>query len=278
MQQKFLPILTFILFVSTCALTYILFFPTSAPQTQQPSTNSAQGTEAAATPVLINPDKAATANISQAEIRRLRDVENQQKELELLLERISSDLKEATSSKDILAQLLLGRTVLRDFEKRFLSSIIFRKSGGFLNYFRQKTQAYLKDGVIRIDPAGIKKKEMARFRKELASWLLVRSEKEIESSARFMSFFFAETLYEIPLTMLASRMTPELEEINFDTPVSVKNVLTTPSRNSNGEMNESAPTILKKYTIPQQFFFRRGAKITRKTVVFLKAYLSYTDL
>ena len=94
----------------------------------------------------------------------------------------------------------------------------------------------------------------------------------------FLSFFFAETLYDIPMTMLSSRMTPELEEINFGTPVLLENVLTTPSRDGNGEMNEKKPTIVSKYSMAQQFFFRRGPKISEKAVVFLKAYLSYTDL
>ena len=93
-----------------------------------------------------------------------------------------------------------------------------------------------------------------------------------------MSFFYAETLYDIPMTMLASRLTPELEEINFSTPVLLQKVLTTASRDVNGEMNEKRPTDVAEYSMAQQFFFRRGPKISAKAVVFLKAYLSYTDL
>ena len=70
----------------------------------------------------------------------------------------------------------------------------------------------------------------------------------------------------------------ELEEIDFSTPVLLENVLTTPSRDANGEMNEKKPTTVTKYSIAQQFFFRRGPKISGKAVVFLKAYLGYTDL
>jgi hypothetical protein len=107
---------------------------------------------------------------------------------------------------------------------------------------------------------------------------MLRTNEEIEAVARFLSFFFAETLYDIPMTMLASRMTPELEEIDFSTPVLLDNVLTTPSRDANGEMNEKKPTTVTKYSMAQQFFFRRGPKIAERAVVFLKAYLSYTDL
>ncbi len=43
-------------------------------------------------------------------------------------------------------------------------------------------------------------------------------------------------------------------------------------------MNEKKPTTVTKYSMAQQFFFRRGPKISEKAVVFLKAYLSHTDL
>ena len=216
--------------------------------------------------------------ISEEEIQRLLDIENEQKELILLFERVSADLKDANDSKQILNQLLLGRSTLRDFGKRFINFRLFKKSGGFLTYFRKKTKTYLSDGKLGIDFSGIKKKDLANFRKEITSWVVSRSNEEIEAMARFLSFFFAETLYDIPLTMLASRMTPELEEINFGTPVLIQEVPTTPSRDSNGEMNEKKPTTVEKYSMAQQFFFRRGPKISEKVVVFLKAYLSYTDL
>ena len=74
------------------------------------------------------------------------------------------------------------------------------------------------------------------------------------------------------------KITIMLEEINFETPVLLQEVLTTPSRDANGEMNEKKPTVVEKYSMAQQFFFRRGPKISEKAVVFLKAYLSYTDL
>ena len=143
---------------------------------------------------------------------------------------------------------------------------------------RQKTKEYLGVGKLGVDISGINKKDLAQFRKDFTTWLVSRSNEEIEAIARFLSFFFAETLYDIPMTMFASRMTPELEEINFETPVLMQEVLTTPSRDSNGEMNEKKPTTVEKYSMAQQFFFRRGPKISEKAVVFLKAYLSYTDL
>jgi len=271
--QKLYPLLTLVFFLATCVLLYLQYF--SAPEIS-PIPKTAE-IELKITPQ--SPEIAVEKpKITDEEIQRLLDVENEQKELILLFERVSADLKDASSSKKVLAQLMLGRSTLRDFGKRFLNYKLFRKSGGFLRYMRLKTKAYLSDGQLGVNPSGIKQKDLAKFRKEITSWLMLRNNEEIEAVARFLSFFFAETLYDIPMTMLASRMTPELEEIDFSTPVLLEKVLTTPSRDANGEMNEKKPTTVTKYSTAQQFFFRRGPKISGKAVVFLKAYLSYTDL
>ena len=271
--QKLYPLLTLVFFLATCVLLYLQYI--SAPEIS-PIPKTAE-IELKITPQ--SPEIAVEKpKITDEEIQRLLDVENEQKELILLFERVSADLKDASSSKKVLAQLMLGRSTLRDFGKRFLNYKLFRKSGGFLRYMRLKTKAYLSDGQLGVNPSGIKQKDLAKFRKEITSWLMLRNNEEIEAVARFLSFFFAETLYDIPMTMLASRMTPELEEIDFSTPVLLENVLTTPSRDANGEMNEKKPTTVTKYSTAQQFFFRRGPKISGKAVVFLKAYLSYTDL
>jgi len=259
--QKLFPLLTVVFFLSTCILLYLLYF--SVPQTL-PISQSAQIKITVPEQTVISPEK---PQISEEEIQRLLDIENEQKELVLLFERVSADLKEATGSKQILNQLSLGRFILRDFEKRFLNNKLFRKAGGFLSFMREKTKSYLSSGKLAVNPAGIKKKDLLNFRRELTSWLLTRSNEEIEAVARFLSFFYAETLYDIPMTMLASRLTPELEEINFSTPVLLQKVLTTASRDVNGEMNEKKPTAVAEYSMAQQFFFRRGPKISAKAVV-----------
>ena len=271
--HKLFKLLTLLFFLSTCYLVYLLYI---SPEKNLPSP---QNTKLEVN-VFPGPAKQTPSNtqISEKELQRLLDVENEQKELMLLFERVSADLKDTKRSKQTLDQLLLGRTVLSDFGKSFLNHKLFRKSGGFLNYMRKKTNTYLSDGKLIINPAGIKKKDVNIFRKEMTSWLLARKDKEIEAVARFLSFFFAETLYDIPMTMLASRMTPELEEIDYSSPVLLKKVLTTASRDPNGEMNEKDLASVEKYTMAQQFFFRRGPKITKKAVVFFKAYLSYTDI
>jgi hypothetical protein len=271
--QKLYPLLALVFFLATCVLLYQQYFSTPE-KPPLPKTAEIELKVVPESPEVV----VEKAKITDEEIQRLLDVENEQKELILLFERVSADLKDASASKKVLAQLMLGRSTLRDFGKRFLNYKLFRKSGGFLRYMRQKTKAYLSDGQLGVNPSGIKQKDLAKFRKEITSWLMLRNDEEIEAVARFLSFFFAETLYDIPMTMLASRMTPELEEIDFSTPVLLENVLTTPSRDANGEMNEKKPTAVTKYSMAQQFFFRRGPKISEKAVVFLKAYLSYTDL
>jgi len=270
---KLFQLLTVVFFISTCFLVYLLYISPannlSVPQSANLEVSVVSG------PVEKKPEE---TKISEEEIQRLLDVENEKKELILLFERVSADLKDTKRSKQIMDQLLLGRSILSDFGKSFLNHKIFRKSGGFLSYMRKKIKTYLTDGKLIVNPLGIKKKDIDVFQKEMTSWLLARKDIEIEAVARFLSFFFAETLYDIPMTMLASRMTPELEDIDYSSPVLLKKVLTTASRDSNGEMNEKDPAVIEKYTMSQQFFFRRGPQITGKAIVFFKAYLSYTDI
>ena len=270
---KLFQLLTVVFFISTCFLVYLLYISPVNNLSVPQSTNVEVSVISAPAET-----KSEETKISEEEIQRLLDVENEKKELILLFERVSADLKDTKRSKQILDQLLLGRSILSDFGKSFLNHKLFRKSGGFLSYMRKKTKTYLSDGKLIINPVGIKKKDIDIFRKEMTSWLLARKDTEIEAVARFLSFFFAETLYDIPMTMLASRMTPELEDIDYSSPVLLKKVLTTASRDSNGEMNEKDPAVIEKYTMSQQFFFRRGPQITGKAIVFFKAYLSYTDI
>ena len=270
---KLFQLLTVVFFISTCFLVYLLYI-SPVNNLSVPQSNNVEVSVVSAPAE----KKSEQTKISEEEIQRLLDVENEKKELILLFERVSADLKDTKRSKQILDQLLLGRSILSDFGKSFLNHKIFRKSGGFLSYMRKKIKNYLTDGKLIINPLGIKKKDIDIFRKEMTSWLLARKDTEIEAVARFLSFFFAETLYDIPMTMLASRMTPELEDIDYSSPVLLKKVLTTASRDSNGEMNEKDPAVIEKYTMSQQFFFRRGPQITGKAIVFFKAYLSYTDI
>ena len=120
-----------------------------------------------------------------------------------------------------------GRAMLRDFEKRFLNSQMFREEGGFLGFLRNKSEAYLNRGELKLKSRTMKDEEWSQLHQELTQWLLEQNDENIEGAAQFMGFFFAETLYEIPLTLLASRLVPELEGIDFETPVMIGKTLTT---------------------------------------------------
>ncbi|GIT73946.1 MAG: hypothetical protein Ct9H300mP28_37600 [Pseudomonadota bacterium] len=155
---KLFQLLTVVFFLSTCYLVYLFYI---SPEKNLPTPQTAKMEVS----VVPGPAEQPPANpqISEEEIQRLLDVENEQKELILLFERVSADLKDTKRSKQILDQLLLGRSILSDFGKSFLNHKLFRKAGGFLSYMRKKTKTYLSDGKLVINPAGIKKKDLDIF-------------------------------------------------------------------------------------------------------------------
>ena len=265
--------LTLVFFLSTSWLLYERnLAPPTPDKTEITATLSSpevEPTESSSTPAL--------AEEEQAELQRLRDLENEHKELKLLNERLSAELKIASKSKESLERMEAGRAMLRDFEKRFLNSQMFREEGGFLSFLRNKSEAYLNRGELKLKSRTMKDEEWRQLHQELTQWLLEQNDENIEGAAQFMAFFFAETLYEIPLTLLASRLVPELEGIDFETPVMIGKTLTTPQRDTNGEIIVSEPAHLDQYTMSQQFYYRRGPKITGKTSIFLKAFLNYSD-
>ena len=271
-SRNIFPILSLILLITTLVFAFLDF--SGQPDRLQTRT----GAPAPATSNGEAPSPPASTTSSNADAARVQELENEQKELKLLLERLSAELKVAQDSKGILDQLLLGRQVLRDFEKRFLSHPFFQKQGGFLGYFRKQTQTYLSQQEISIRAPGVSDEELATFRKNLTTWTIGRSDAEIQGVARYTAFFFAESLYAIPMNLLASRLVPELEAIDFNTQVLVQNVKTVAIRDANGELGEKGQVELERYNLAQQFFFRRGPKITGRVVLFLKSYLSYSDL
>ena len=107
---KLFQLLTVVFFISTCFLVYLLYIS---------PVNNLPGPQTAKVEVSVVPGPAeqppANAQISEEEIQRLLDVENEQKELILLFERVSADLKDTKRSKQILDQLLLGRSILSNF-------------------------------------------------------------------------------------------------------------------------------------------------------------------
>ena len=111
---KLFQLLTVVFFISTCFLVYLLYIS---------PVNNLPGTQTATVEVSVVPGPAeqlpANEQISEEEIQRLLDVENEQKELVLLFERVSADLKNTKRSKQILDQLLLGRSRCSELGKSF---------------------------------------------------------------------------------------------------------------------------------------------------------------
>ena len=124
--QKLYPLLTVVFFLSTCILLYLLYF--SVPQTL-PISQSAQIEITVPEQTVISPEN---PQISEEEIQRLMDIENEQKELVLLFERVSADLKIATVSKQILTQLKLpirhSQRILQIMEVQCIIIILMMES------------------------------------------------------------------------------------------------------------------------------------------------------
>jgi len=114
-------VLALVFFLSTSWLLYERnLAPPTPDKTEITATLSSpevEPAESSSTPAL--------AEEEQAELQRLRDLDNEHKELKLLNERLSAELKIASKSKESLEQMEAGRAMLRDFEKRFLNSRCF---------------------------------------------------------------------------------------------------------------------------------------------------------
>ena len=97
---KLFQLLTLAFLLSTCYLVYLLYIsPTKSlrsPHIAKMEVNVVPGP---------SDQKTTNAKISEEELQRLLDVENEKKELILLFERVSADLKDTKRSKQILDQL-----------------------------------------------------------------------------------------------------------------------------------------------------------------------------
>ncbi|MGA1600220.1 MAG: hypothetical protein ACO4AU_14310 [bacterium] len=273
-SRNLFPIVSLVLLITTLVFAFLYFThpepsPTqiSVPVTRTTSTSSTSSSQ---------PPPPPPQNLGEAQ-QRLLELENEKRETTLLLERLSAELKLTQESKTILDQLLLGRRVLRDFEKRFVSQPFFQQQGGFLQYFRAQTQRYLSQQEIVIDGGKLEAQELKAFKQDLATWVITLSDEEIRGVARYTAFFFAESLYAIPMNLLASRLVPDLASMDFNAEIQVQGKGKIATRNTYGELDENGRVELKRYNPAQQFFFRRGPKVTDRVILFLQSYLSYSD-
>ena len=102
---KLFPVLTLVFFLSTSWLLYERnLVPPNPDKTKITATLSSpevESKESTSTPAL--------AEEEQAELQRLRDLENEHKELKLLNERLSAELKISSKSKESLERMRNGK-------------------------------------------------------------------------------------------------------------------------------------------------------------------------
>ena len=138
---RIFPVLTIVFFVSTIWLLYQKF--------QNPPTISSSEDNVSLSPnttiTNLNTGDSLLFKKDLDELKRLQELENEHKELKLLLERVSTELKIANKSKEALQSMEIGRVMLLDFEKRFLNSQMFREQGGFLAFLLEIILKVLKD-------------------------------------------------------------------------------------------------------------------------------------
>ena len=148
----------------------------------------------------------------------LRDLENEHKELKLLNERLSAELKIASKSKEPGTDG--SRTGhARDFEKRFLNSQSFVRRR-VLSFLRNKSEAYLNRGELKLKSRTMKDEEWRQLHQELTQWLLEQNDENIEGASQFMILLQKHSMKF--LTLFASRLVPELEG-RCGTPVRLEN-------------------------------------------------------
>ena len=163
------PVLTVVFFVSTI---WLLYQKSQNP----PPVSSSESTVSLSPNTDETKENTGDSLLSQKdldELKRLQDLENEHKELKLLLERVSTELKIANKSKEALQSMETGRVMLRDFEKRFLNSQMFREQGGFLAFLRNKSEAYLNRGEFHLKARTMKEEEWRQLHQKLIQWLYI---------------------------------------------------------------------------------------------------------
>ena len=197
--------------------------------------------------------------------------ETLQKENEVLLTTIEAlEINQAKSE-----QLKIGREVMSDFAARFFKYETVLNNQSFFQFFNKLVLDYIENRAITVREMKTSDPLFKRIHQEFVAWVIALEEEEIQALAFFVGFDVIEHLYHLPLTLLASGLSSEIEVIDFQLPVLVSGAETPPIRDENGELTMKKRAHLDGYTSAQQFLYRRGPKFTAKVMVFLQAYLAY---
>ncbi len=188
---------------------------------------------------------------------------------------LSTSLEKMQVHQDQFDRVKLGREVLRDFTNRFFKYETVLNQSSFFHFFTHLVLDYIENRAISVKGMKISDPLFRKLHSEFVAWVLAQEDKKIQALADFVGFYLIERLYQLPLTLLASGLSTEIEVIDFNMPVFAENAELAPIRNANGELKMNKLVHLDNYTSAQQFFYRRGPKFSTKVMVFLQAYLAF---
>ncbi|MBF0279303.1 MAG: hypothetical protein HQM13_16020 [SAR324 cluster bacterium] len=194
-----------------------------------------------------------------------------QKENDALIESIS----ELESQQAKSEQLKVGRAVLSDFANRLFKYETVLNNKSFFQFFNKLVLDYIENRAISVKEMNISDPLFRKLHQDFVDWVVGQEDQKMQALARFVGFYVIEHLYHLPLTLLASGLSSEIEVIDFNLPVFVLDQETTPRRDQNGELKMEKRAHLEGYTSAQQFMYRRGPLFSAKVMVFLQTYLEY---
>ncbi|MBF0286309.1 MAG: hypothetical protein HQM14_00710 [SAR324 cluster bacterium] len=218
----------------------------------------------------------STAQISSEEVAdRLSEALQAQEILQSQNEVLSTSLEKMQIHQDQFDQVKLGRDVLLDFTNRFFKYEVVLNQSSFFHFFSQLVLDYIENRAISVKGMKVSDPLFRKLHNEFVGWVLAQEDEKIQALADFVGFYLIERLYQMPLTLMASGLSTEIEVIDFDAPVFVENVDIAPIRDERGELKMNKSVHLDNYTSAQQFFYRRGPKFSTKVMFFLQAYLAF---
>ena len=178
-------------------------------------------------------------------------------------------------SKEQFEQLQLGRAVLDDFAQQFFKYESILNNASFFQFFRGLVFDYIENRAISVKQMKESDPAFGKAHEEFVAWVIAQEDEKLVALAQFVGFYLVEHLYQLPLTLLASGLSAEIQAIDFESPVVVLDQETPPIRDGNGELKMNEKASLDRYTSAQQFLYRRGPQFSAKVLVVLEAYLAY---
>lgn len=191
------------------------------------------------------------------------------------LDTLESSQKALEAERQHLESLKIGQAVLQDFTKRFFQYEKLLNAQSFFQFFNYLVTDYIANLRVSVRTMETTDPAFQKVHRELVEWVLAQDDEKLESLAHLVGFHMIERLYRLPLSLMASGLSTEIEAIDYQKPLFMREQETPPVRDANGELRMPAIAHLANYTEAQQFFYRRGPAFSEKVVTFLQAYLAY---